>query len=240
MDDDRPDRDPLRPGGRRGTAGLRSPVRRALHRRRRIPRRPPGVPPPTRPPTYCCRPYRSAWGGGILTAYRPLGQRPRVHPRRRFGRRSQVRRLLLERYYVKAGVDRFGLRVVYGFSRFLDFVDESSSTERSTGSSACSRNSRSGCGDSSPGVVLDYAAYVVVGLVIFLVFLYLIVPACPALGGGEPWIPHPFPDPRDAVRRDRRHLLFRSGPGTSPPRSRRSSSSRSRSCSSSSPGPPSP
>ena len=34
------------------------------------------------------------------------------------------------------------------------------------------------------GVVLDYAAYVVVGLAIFLVFLYLVVPAIPALRGG--------------------------------------------------------
>ncbi|MFZ0830408.1 MAG: NADH-quinone oxidoreductase subunit L [Thermoplasmata archaeon] len=125
----------------------------------------------------------SLGAGGILTAYVLWGN-GRVFTLAEDSGAQPVRRLLLERYYVKAGVDWFGLRVVYGFSRFLDFVDEYIIDGTVHGFERLFSELSIRMRRLQSGVVLDYAAYVVVGLVIFLVFLYLIVPAFPALGGG--------------------------------------------------------
>ena len=120
---------------------------------------------------------------GILTAYVLWGN-GRVFSLSANSPAQPIRRLLLERYYVKAGVDWFGLRVVYTFSRFLDFVDEYIIDGTVHGFERLFSELSIRMRRLQSGVVLDYAAYVVVGLAVFLVFLYVIVPAIPALGGG--------------------------------------------------------
>jgi NADH-quinone oxidoreductase subunit L len=120
---------------------------------------------------------------GILTAYVLWGN-GRVFSLAEDSSLQPIRRLLLERYYVKAGVDWFGRRVVYGVARFLDFVDEYIIDGTVHGFERLFSDLSVRLRRIQSGVVLDYAAYVVVGLAVFLVFLYLIVPAIPALGGG--------------------------------------------------------
>jgi NADH-quinone oxidoreductase subunit L len=121
--------------------------------------------------------------GGIATAYVFWGN-GRVFTLADDSPAQPIRKLLLERYYVKAGVDWFGLRVVYTVSRFLDFVDEYIIDGTVHGFERLFADLSTRMRRLQSGVVLDYAAYVVVGLAIFLVFLYLIAPAIPALGGG--------------------------------------------------------
>ncbi|MGC2288301.1 MAG: NADH-quinone oxidoreductase subunit L [Thermoplasmata archaeon] len=121
--------------------------------------------------------------GGILTAYALWGN-GRVFTLADSSPAQPIRRLLLERYYVKAGVDWFGLRVVYTFSRFLDFVDEYIIDGTVHGFERLFSELSIRMRRLQSGVVLDYAAYVVAGLAIFLVFLYLIGPLIPSIGGG--------------------------------------------------------
>jgi proton-translocating NADH-quinone oxidoreductase chain L len=121
--------------------------------------------------------------GGIAAAYVLWGN-GRVFTLAEDSAAQPIRRLLLERYYVKAAVDWFGLRVVYTVARFLDFVDEYIIDGTVHGFERLFSTLSVRMRRIQSGVVLDYAAYVVVGLVVFLVFLYLIVPAFPALGGG--------------------------------------------------------
>jgi NADH-quinone oxidoreductase subunit L len=121
--------------------------------------------------------------GGILAAYALWGQ-GRVFSLGESSAAQPLRRLLLERYYVKAGVDWFGLQVVYAVSRFMDFVDEYIIDGTVHGFERLFSDLSTRMRRLQSGVVLDYAAYVVVGLAVFLVFLYVIVPAFPALGGG--------------------------------------------------------
>jgi NADH-quinone oxidoreductase subunit L len=95
-----------------------------------------------------------------------------------------LRRLLLNRYYVKQGADWFGLHVVYTFSRAADFVDRFiidgtiHGFERSF-SFLSDRMRR-----LQSGVVSDYAAYVVAGVIGLLVLLLFVAPwVVAALGG---------------------------------------------------------
>ena len=121
--------------------------------------------------------------GGILTAYVLWGN-GRVFTLPDDSAAQPIRRLLLERYYVKAGVDWFGLRVVYPAARFFAFVDEYLIDGTVHAFERLFSDLSIRLRRVQSGVVLDYAAYVVVGLAVFLVFFYLIVPAIPALGGG--------------------------------------------------------
>ena len=121
--------------------------------------------------------------GGILTAYALWGN-GRVFSLPESSAAQPIRRLLLERYYVKAGVDWFGQNVVYTLARAADFVDEYIIDGTVHGFERLFSDLSVRMKRIQSGVVLDYAAYVVVGLAIFLVFLYLIVPAIPALRGG--------------------------------------------------------
>lgn len=120
---------------------------------------------------------------GILTAYVFWGN-GRVFSLPEGSPVQPIRRLLLERYYVKAGVDWFGLRVVYGGARVLDFLDQYVIDGTVHGFERLFAELSQRSRRLQSGVVLDYAAYVVVGLAVFLVFFFLIVPAFPALGGG--------------------------------------------------------
>ncbi len=94
-----------------------------------------------------------------------------------------VRSLLLERYYVKAAVDAFGVRVVYGFARLADFFDQYVIDGAVHGFERLFAGSSDRLRKIQSGVVLDYAAYVVTGLALFLLFLLLVAPAL-GLGGG--------------------------------------------------------
>jgi NADH-quinone oxidoreductase subunit L len=95
------------------------------------------------------------------------------------------RTVLLRRYYVKDAYDWFGLKAVYGLSRAADFVDQYviDGTVRGI-ERAFSQLSDAGR-RLQTGVVSDYAAYVVSGLVGLLVFLLWIAPwLVRSVGGG--------------------------------------------------------
>ncbi|HLY77174.1 MAG TPA: proton-conducting transporter membrane subunit, partial [Thermoplasmata archaeon] len=125
----------------------------------------------------------SLGAGGILTAYVLWGD-GRVFHLSEDSAAQPIRRLLLERYYVKAGVDWFGLRVVYTLSRLADFADTYIIDGTVHGFERLFSELSLRMRRLQSGIVLDYAAYVIVGLAVFLLFLFLVVPAFPALGGG--------------------------------------------------------
>ncbi len=95
-----------------------------------------------------------------------------------------VRRLLLNRYYFKVGYDWIGRRAVYSVARAADFVDRFvidgtvRGLERMFG--ATSNRLRS----MQSGVVSDYAAYVVAGLVAIFVLLLIVGPYLVGRFGG--------------------------------------------------------
>jgi len=95
-----------------------------------------------------------------------------------------VRRLLLNLYYFKIGYDWIGAKGVYTISRAADFVDRYvidgavHGMERAFG--RLSDNARR----IQTGVVSDYAAYVIVGLVGFLVLLLYVAPWIASTWGG--------------------------------------------------------
>ncbi|MCI4353241.1 MAG: NADH-quinone oxidoreductase subunit L [Thermoplasmata archaeon] len=121
--------------------------------------------------------------GGILTAYTLWGN-GRVFTLDARSAAQPIRRLLLERYYVKAGVDWFGLHAVYGLARLADFFDQYVIDGTVHGFERLFAEFSLRLRRIQSGVVLDYAAYVVAGLAVFLLFFFVIVPAIPALGGG--------------------------------------------------------
>ena len=97
---------------------------------------------------------------------------------------ASVRRLLLNRYYFKAAYDAFGLRVVYTVSRAADFFDRFVIDGTVRGFermfSALSDRLRR----IQSGVVSDYAAYVIAGLVALFVLLLIVGPYVLARLGG--------------------------------------------------------
>jgi NADH-quinone oxidoreductase subunit L len=115
----------------------------------------------------------SLWGNGRVFA---LPESSALQP---------LRRLLLNRYYFKVGYDAFGLKVVYTASRVADFLDRFvvdgavRGLERifSAGSDRLRR--------IQTGVVSDYAAYVVAGLLAVFVLLLLVGPYVVARLGGS-------------------------------------------------------
>ena len=123
-------------------------------------------------------------GAGILLAWRLWGN-GRVFVLAEASPAQPLRRLLLNRYYVKDGFDWVGAKGVYTIARAADFVDQYvidgavHGFERAFGG-ASDRLRR-----IQTGVVSDYAAYVVGGMI--AIFLLLLV-AAPYLvshfGGG--------------------------------------------------------
>ncbi len=95
-----------------------------------------------------------------------------------------LRRLLLNRYYFKVAYDAFGLRVVYTVARGADFFDRFvidgtvHGFERMFGA-ASDRLRR-----MQSGVVSDYAAYVIAGLLAIFVLLLIVGPYVVARLGG--------------------------------------------------------
>ncbi|MFZ3356123.1 MAG: NADH-quinone oxidoreductase subunit L [Thermoplasmata archaeon] len=121
---------------------------------------------------------------GVLTAYVLWGN-GRVFVLPENSPAQSIRRLLLNRYYVKDAYDTIGEKGVYALARFADFIDRYvidgtiGGFERMF--AALSRQARG----IQSGVVSDYAAYVVAGLVGFVLILLYVAPwIVSKLGGG--------------------------------------------------------
>ncbi|MGI0052806.1 MAG: NADH-quinone oxidoreductase subunit 5 family protein, partial [Thermoplasmata archaeon] len=121
---------------------------------------------------------------GIATAAYFWGN-GRVVPATQGTPTDALRRLLLNRYYFKAGYDALGQVGVYGFARILDFLDQyvidgaARGLERAFG--GLSERGRR----IQTGMVLDYASYVVAGVVMLLVFLLVVAPYAISAWGGS-------------------------------------------------------
>jgi NADH-quinone oxidoreductase subunit L len=95
-----------------------------------------------------------------------------------------VRRLLLERYYFKAGYDWIGAKGVYTVARAADFFDQFVIDGTVHGFermfAALSERMRR----IQSGAVSDYAAYVVAGLIVVFVLLLIVAPYLVSQFGG--------------------------------------------------------
>jgi NADH-quinone oxidoreductase subunit L len=95
-----------------------------------------------------------------------------------------VRRLLLNLYYFKAGYDWIGEKGVYTIARAADFVDRFVIDGAVRGMERLFARLSDGARRIQTGVVSDYAAYVVVGLVGLLVLLLYVAPWIATVWGG--------------------------------------------------------
>jgi len=96
-----------------------------------------------------------------------------------------VRTVLLRRYYVKDAFDAVGLRGMYGLSRAADFVDRFVLDGAVRGMERLFAATSDRLRRLQSGVVSDYAAYVVTGLVGLLLLVLFIGPyLVGAIGGG--------------------------------------------------------
>ena len=95
-----------------------------------------------------------------------------------------VRRLLLNRYYYKEAVDAFGLTVVYSAARAADFFDRFVIDGTVRGLERMFAAASDRLRRMQSGVVSDYAAYVVAGLVAVFVLLLIVGPYVLARFGG--------------------------------------------------------
>jgi NADH-quinone oxidoreductase subunit L len=98
---------------------------------------------------------------------------------------QSVRRLLLNRYYFKVAYDAIGLRLVYSISRGADFFDRFviDGTVRGLERMFAALSDR--LRRMQSGVVSDYAAYVVAGLLAVFVLLLIVGPFVLARFGGS-------------------------------------------------------
>jgi len=122
--------------------------------------------------------------GGIALAWMLWGN-GRVFGLPESSAAQPVRRLLLNRYYFKVGYDWVGLKGVYTIARAADFFDrfviDGAVHGFERGFAALSNRMRR----IQSGVVSDYAAYVVAGLIALFVILLLVAPYIVSrLGGG--------------------------------------------------------
>ncbi len=122
--------------------------------------------------------------GGVLTAWRLWGN-GRVYALPEGSGLAPVRRLLLNRYYMKAGYDWVGQRAVYSVARAADFVDQFIIDGTVRGIERTFARMSDGLRRIQTGVVSDYAAYVVTGVVGLLLLLLFLGPwIVTAIGGG--------------------------------------------------------
>ncbi|HTT15027.1 MAG TPA: NADH-quinone oxidoreductase subunit L [Thermoplasmata archaeon] len=121
---------------------------------------------------------------GIVLAWRLWGN-GRVFVLAENSPAQPVRRLLLQRYYLKAGFDWIGLKAVYSVSRAADFVDRYviDGTVRGLERIFAALSDR--LRRMQTGVVSDYAAYVVAGLLAVFVLLLVVAPYLVARFGGS-------------------------------------------------------
>ena len=112
------------------------------------------------------------WGNGRIVA---LPEGSPVQP---------VRRLLLNLYYFKDGYDWIGAKGVYTIARAADFVDRYVIDGAVRGMERAFARLSDGMRRVQTGVVSDYAAYVVSGLVGFLILLLYVAPWIVRIWGG--------------------------------------------------------
>jgi len=121
---------------------------------------------------------------GIALAWRLWGN-GRVYSLPESSAAQPVRQLLLKRYYFKAGYDWIGAKGVYTVARAADFfdrfvIDGTVHGFERTFAALSNRLRR-----IQSGVVSDYAAYVVAGLIALFVILLIVAPyVVSKLGGG--------------------------------------------------------
>jgi NADH-quinone oxidoreductase subunit L len=114
----------------------------------------------------------SLWGNGkvyVLPASSPA---------------QPVRRLLLDRYYIKAGYDWIGLKAVYTVARAADFFDQYVIDGTVHGFERMFAALSDRLRRIQTGVVSDYAAYVVAGLIALFVLLLIVAPFLVSRFGG--------------------------------------------------------
>jgi len=144
-----------------------------------------GVPPTFGPTDLSLSAISVALGAGGIGLAWSLWGNGRVYVLPETSSLQPVRRLLLNRYYFKVGYDAVGLRVVYTVARAADFFDRFvidgtvHGLERIFG--ALSDRMRR----MQSGVVSDYAAYVVAGLLAVFVLLLIVGPYVLARFGGS-------------------------------------------------------
>ncbi|HZY91717.1 MAG TPA: NADH-quinone oxidoreductase subunit L [Thermoplasmata archaeon] len=121
--------------------------------------------------------------GGIGLAYLLWGN-GRVFELPATSAAQPLRRLLLRRYYMKDAYDWVGLRAVYGIARAADFVDQYVIDGAVRGMERLFAGASNGLRRMQSGVVSDYAAYVVTGVVGFIVIVLFVAPYLANLIGG--------------------------------------------------------
>jgi len=122
--------------------------------------------------------------GGILLAWRLWGN-GRVYELSATSTAQPVRRLLLNRYYFKVGYDWIGAKGVYAVARAADFFDRFVIDGTVHGFERAFAALSNRLRRIQSGVVSDYAAYVVAGLIALFVILLIVAPyVVSRLGGG--------------------------------------------------------
>ncbi len=120
---------------------------------------------------------------GILVAWSLWGN-GRVVPTE-IGFAESVRRLLLNRYYFKAGYDWIGAKGVYTVARAADFFDQFVIDGTIHGFERIFGSLSDRLRRIQSGFVSDYAAYIVAGLITVFVLLLLVAPyVVSRIGGG--------------------------------------------------------
>ena len=122
--------------------------------------------------------------GGIALAWRLWGN-GRVFVLAPTSAVAPVRTLLLNRYYFKVGYDWIGTRAVYTVARAADFVDQFVIDGTVHGFERMFAGLSERLRRIQSGLVSDYAAYVVAGLLAVFVLLLLVAPYLIATVGGK-------------------------------------------------------
>ncbi|HXY46521.1 MAG TPA: hypothetical protein VEK13_01300, partial [Thermoplasmata archaeon] len=120
---------------------------------------------------------------GILLAWRLWGN-GRVFVLAETRAAQSVRRLLLNRYYFKIGYDWIGAKGVYGVARAADFFDRFVIDGTIHGFERMFAGFSDRLRRIQSGLVSDYAAYVVAGLILVFVLLLLVAPYVVSWWGG--------------------------------------------------------
>ena len=121
---------------------------------------------------------------GILLAWRLWGN-GRVFVLAETSAAQAVRQLLLKRYYFKIGYDWIGMKGVYTVARAADFVDRFVIDGTVHGFERMFAAFSDRLRRIQTGLVSDYAAYVVAGLIALFVLLLLIAPYIVSVWGGS-------------------------------------------------------
>ncbi len=122
-------------------------------------------------------------GAGILLAWRLWGN-GRVFVLAESSPAQPIRRLLLNRYYFKAGYDWVGARGLYTVARAADFFDRYVIDGTVHGFERAFAYTSDRMRRIQSGVVSDYAAYVIAGLVAVFLLLLVVAPYLVARLGG--------------------------------------------------------